>query len=144
GMKPVSVAVDGASNVYTFDAAAGKLTVISGGVSTQLAATLPANPAQIAVDSAGNIYAVGTGGGAITKLTLTGPGTYSASTISYAPPVTPAAPQAIAVDGRGDLYVADKTNGAVYEIAAETAAVFSEPMTVVATGLSNPVALTLD
>ncbi len=145
GITPVSVAVDGASNLYTMDGASGKVLAISRtNITTQLPGSIPAGASQVAVDAAGNVYAVGTGSSTITKLTLTAPGTYTAGSISYAPPASPAAPQAIAVDGAGNLYVADKTNLAVYEIPAGTASVPSQPLTTVATGLTNPVALALD
>lgn len=145
GITPISVAVDGSSNLYTMDAASGKFVSISrANASASINGTLPSNPGQIAVDAAGNIYAVGTGSSTITKLTLTAPGTYSQSAISYAPPLSPAAPEAIAVDAQGNLYVADKTNLAVYEIAAGTSFVPLQPLAPVATGLTNPVALALD
>ncbi|HEY0307760.1 MAG TPA: pectinesterase family protein [Acidobacteriaceae bacterium] len=143
-LTPLTVAVDGANNVYSVDSATSRFSIYTPGVgSTLLTATAPSGVSQTAVDTQGNIYAVGSGSASITKLTVTAggaPPTYSAGTVSYTPSVTPAKPQGVAVNASGSIYVSDGANGAVYELSQSSSA--TPPITI-ATGFSNPTLLAL-
>ena len=147
--KPLSVAVDGANNVYSVDSATSKFSVyLAGQGATPLSATAPTGLSQIAVDTQGGIYAVGSGSASISKLTVIAaqtsssvPPSYTAGTVSYTPTTTPAKPQGIAVDGNGNIYVSDGTNGAVYKI---DQAFSSEPPVTIASGFTNPTLLAVD
>ena len=146
---PLSVAVDGAGNVYSVDSTSLDFSVyVPGGGNTLLSQTAPTGVSQIAVDTLGNVYAVASGSTSITKLTVTGSvsssytrPTYSSSTISYTPATTPAKPQGIAVDNQGNYYVSDGTNGAVYKASQGSTL---QPLVVFASGLTNPTLLALD
>lgn len=149
-VTPLSVAVDGANNVYSVNSSNLDVSVGLAGSSTAtlLSATAPTGVFQIAVDTQGNLYAVGSGATAITKLTVTAaqssssvPPTYSAGTVSYTPPVTPAKPQGVVVDANNNIYVSDGNNGAVYKISQGSS---YAPLQTVASGFSNPTLLALD
>jgi len=148
-IKPLSVAVDGANNVYSADSATSKFSVyLAGQAATLLSTTAPTGLTQIAVDTQGDIYAVGSGSTSISKLSviaaqasLSALPNYSASTVSYTPTTTPAKPQGIAVDGNGNMYVSDGTNGAVYKI---DQAFSSEPPVTIASGFTNPTLVAVD
>ena len=149
-LTPLSVAVDGANNVYSVNSSNLDFSVELAGSATAnlLSSAAPSGVSQIAVDTQGDIYAVGSGATSIAKLTVTAPQssastppTYSAGTVSYTPATTPAKPQGIVVDANGNIYVSDGANGAVYKI---NQAENYEPLVTVASGFSNPTLLALD
>jgi hypothetical protein len=147
-LHALSVAVDGANNVYAADATTFNVYIPGQGGTTLASLTPPTGVTQIAVDAGGNIYAVGSGAATIQKLSVSAaqassavPPTYTSSTISYTPPTTPAIPQGVAVDNAGNIYVSDKANGAVYRINPNSTL---NGFVTIATGFSNPTVLALD
>ena len=134
---PSGVVVDGHGNAYTVDSASKVVTQVTAAASAALGSALSALPNQIAADPTGNVYAATVGSASITKLSLTAPSTYTASTISNAAIVSAAA---IAVDANGNVYVADNTTGAVVKFSQTTGLA----TTLTVTAFTNPVALALD
>ncbi len=149
-LTPVSVAVDGSSNLYSVNSSNSAFSVNLAGstISTLLSSTAPTGVYQIAADTQGNLYAVGSGASAITKLTVTAaqasstaPPTYSAGAVTYTPAITPAKPQGVVVDANGNIYISDGANGTIYKINQSSS---SQSLVTVANGFSNPTLLALD
>ena len=101
--QPLSVAVDGAGNVYIADRGnnAIKEWVVASNTVTTLVASGLSSPFGVAVDGAGNVYIADTGNNAIKK--------WVAASNSVLMLVTSglSSPFEVAVDGAGNVYIAD-------------------------------------
>ncbi len=140
------LADDGQGNFYTSNA--GTLVRLTSGGKATTVGSLSGTPAQIAVDAAGNVYAAGDGSGLLHEFVLGATGSYTESTITFAPvesttgaAVTGAVAQAVTADASGNLYLYDSTSQAIYR---QSVTPFGTQTVEVASGFSNVVALALD
>jgi len=148
--SPVSLAIDGAGNIYVadyvndvvrrIDAGTGIITTYAGQKSASavgdggpaLNAQL-SSPTGLALDAAGNLFIstfgnrirmVTAGSGTITTVAGTGGFGYTGNNGS-ATSATLAFPEGIAVDGAGNIYIADTQNNVIREVNATTGVITS-------------------
>ena len=156
---PLGVATDAAGKVYVADTKNDTIRVIAPGGAVSTLAGTPGTaagkdgtgaaarfnrPAAVAVDSAGNVYVADTGNDTVREITTGGVVTTLAGTAGHAGSADGggssalfSSPSGIAVDSAGKVYVADTGNGSIRVIA-------SGSVTTLASGLSNPTALSVD
>ena len=139
-MQPVSVALDGAGNLYIADSqdqrvrkvdATGVITTLAGTGNRDFsgdggpAATAGLNtPSGVAVDTAGNVYIADRLNHRIRRVTAAGiittfAGTGTASFSGDGGPATSAtlnSPDAVAVDGAGNVYISDTNNRRIRKV----------------------------
>jgi DNA-binding beta-propeller fold protein YncE len=114
--SPLSVAVDGAGNVYIADTGNGAIqewTPANGNVTTLVSPGL-VTPGWVAVDGAGNVYIADTGHNVIKKWSVANSNltTLVSSNLN--------SPSGVAVDGVGNVYIADTANWAIKKWTAAT------------------------
>lgn len=139
---PQAIAVDDAGNLFVADYQGSPSNnaiyrLASQGNAWQAQTTIAtgfSNPVSLAVDDFGNVYVADKGASVVYKLSPSGTGAYTQTTLSNS--VTP---QSIAVDAAGDVYVQDLSSGSVIEIPVSGPSAIT-----VLTGLSNPTGLALD
>ena len=162
-MQPVSVALDGAGNLYIADSqdqrvrkvdATGVITTLAGTGNRDFsgdggpAATAGLNtPSGVAVDTAGNVYIADRLNHRIRRVTAAGiittfAGTGTASFSGDGGPATSAtlnSPDAVAVDGAGNVYISDTNNRRIRKVTvAGTISTFAGNGTVNYSGDGGP------
>ncbi len=133
---PVTVAVDGAGNVYfsvSADNAIDEWNAATQTISTVVSSGLN-EPYGVAVDGAGNVFIADFGDNAIKE--------WHAATQTLSTLVSSglSGPYGVAVDGSGNVYIADSGNSAVKEWNASTQTV----TILVSSGLSSPTGVAVD
>jgi len=110
--SPISLAVDGAGNVYVADNGNNAIKKIpAGGGAPVIIGSGFINPYGVAVDAGGNVYVADSGNSLIKEIPVGG-GAIITLGSGFADPF------AIAVDAAGNVFVADYGNNAVKEIQA--------------------------
>jgi sugar lactone lactonase YvrE len=127
---PVSVALDGAGNMYVADInQAAVARIPPSGIQTTIGSGFN-TPTAVATDGAGNVYVADTGRVAVYKITPGGTQTTIGSGFSI--------PSGLAADAAGNVYVADAGVPAVYKITP------GGTQTTVGSGYTRPQAVTVD
>lgn len=108
GAGPNSVAVDAYGNVYTANARANNVTVLTPSGASTVLGTTGARPMGIALDAAGNVYTSNTGANTVTKITPAG--------VSTVVGATGQRPIGITLDPAGNVYTTNYVDSTVTRI----------------------------
>ena len=108
GAGPNSVAGDAYGNVYTANARANNVTVLTPSGKSTVFGTTGARPMGIALDSAGNVYTTNIGANTVTKITPAGVSTVLGTTGQK--------PMGITLDPAGNVYTANYIDSTVTRI----------------------------